>query len=246
MKRLFIIALITVYLTGCAEANLGYGFGKGSGSAGSNKNVVVKSNNIKIYRFTSPLNQGAVWRQSTSIFDFESAYDEGYGIRQNWVELSNAFVRTPRKYRDADPISEPSVSLDSGLESYLTALQGKTTLAAAHTAYFTTFYPNSTILTQHARTVKGLQCMQTKAVYNKEYLVELQCPVFFRNTFGTITYLMHTMGGGNEVDLIDKNMPSFNHIIDTIEFIEPVSQTVPAGYSLDEQFERIQDPKWKL
>ncbi|MDO8416725.1 MAG: hypothetical protein Q7S87_11010 [Agitococcus sp.] len=247
MKLLSFVLLLTLYLTGCAEGNLGYGFGHGSGSAGHNNDVVLKSNKIKIYQFKSPVNTGAVWRQPTSFFDFQSSYDEGYYISQNWVALSNAFTRTPRKLRDVDPIGQGLTAFpDAHLLGYLNALTGKVSLEKAHTAYFSAFYPNSTILSQEQKSVKGINCMQTKAIYNKEYLVELQCPVFFRNTFGTITYLMHTMGGGNTVDLIDQNIPAFNHMVDTLEFIEPPSQKIPDGFSLDEQFKRIQEPNWKL
>jgi hypothetical protein len=247
MKLISFVLLLTLYLTGCAEGNLGYGFGHGSGSAGHNKDVVLKSNKIKIYRFNSPTNTDAEWRQYTSLFDFQSSYDEGYGISQNWLALSNAFTRTPRKFRQADPIGQGLTAFpDAHLLGYLNALTGKISLEEAHTAYFSAFYPNSTVLSQEQRKVNGVQCMQTKAMYNKEYLVELQCPVFFRHTFGTMTYLMYTMGGGNKIDLIDNNMADFNHMINTLEFIEPPSQKIPDGFSLDEQFKRIQEPNWQL
>ena len=159
-------------------------------------------------------------------------------------------------------------------------------LEAAHTQYFNTFYSGAKIINQHRRMVDGVECMQTKAIYKDRALVELQCPVFFRNTFGVVRYIiyMNTSGNwnnglkldelitkygnekGREVydrlhpisrvmrdagvkdasSYIDYYMPAFNHIVDTLEFVEPVSQKVPAGFSLDEQFKRMQDPNWKL
>lgn len=38
----------------------------------------------------------------------------------------------------------------------------------------------------------------------------------------------------------------FQHLKDTLEFIEPPSQKIPDGFSLDEQFKRIQEPNWQL
>lgn len=267
--RNILIIMVMLTLTSCAEMNLGYGLGKGSGSAGENELIVIKLKGTALYRFRSPLNPQTDWRKTYDIFDMKE--QTGFFISQIWVGLSQGFDKERLKYRMLDPLTTYEESLksdiDSGLEFYLTALQGKTTLAQAHTAYFSAFYPNAKVLEQAQRSIKNIQCMQTKAIYKGRYLIELQCPVFFRKTFGTMTYLMNTTtdmsfyferpkyarpnalndtGANSYAEYFDYHMPAFNHVVDTLEFIEPVSQTVPAGFSLDEQFQRMQNPKWKL
>lgn len=287
MKGFLQVTIFAFLLGGCAEANLGYGFGSGSGSADSNKPITIKEQQVKLYTFNSPLNPSGDWREQYVNFEmFKKEFNnEAYFISQNWVELSSRFFKTPRKIRYADPTGKRHIP-DAHLSGYLNALAGKVSLEKAHTAYFSAFYPNSTVLSQEQRSVKGIKCMQTKAMYEGKSLVELQCPVFFRNTFGTITYMlaMNTTGiwdnglkfedlitqYGNEKGMeiydrlhpisrqmrdagvkdassyIDYYMPAFEHIVETTEFIEPPSQKIPEGFSLDEQFKRIQEPNWKL
>ena len=234
-------------LGGCAEGNLGWGAGQSKGAIGNDISITFSEKDTKLYGFKSPAKGMGDWRVVSERFKSNTTFDNAsYYISQNWIALSSRFIKSSGKMRLADPINSEHTIESSYLSEYLAALKSKQTFSEAHTAYFSAFYPNSTVLSQEQRSVKGIKCMQTKAIYNKEYLVELQCPVFFRNTFGTITYLMHTMGGGNTVDLIDQNIPAFNHMVDTLEFIEPPSQKMPEGFSLDEQFKRIQEPNWKL
>lgn len=247
--KIFILSVICLFVFGgCAEGNLGWGFGSGSQSAGHNRLITLSEREVKLYAFKSPLNEAGDWRQTYDHFKTHKTYfeDESYGISLNWVGFSTRYNLHQKKPRIGSLYNDANVYQNVYLDLYLNALTGKISLEEAHTAYFSAFYPSSTVLFQEQRKVKGVQCMQTKAMYNKEYLVELQCPVFFRHTFGTITYLMHTMGGGNTINDIDQNMTDFNHMIDTLEFIEPPSQKIPEGFSLDEQFKRIQEPNWQL
>lgn len=78
---------------------------------------------------------------------------------------------------------------------------------------------------------------------------QLICPVFIRDTLvlAKVTLAIKYRSSNKLADDARvKILSDFMHVVNSLEFIEPVTQKVPDGFLLDEQLKRMHDPKWKF
>lgn len=112
--------------------------------------------------------------------------------------------------------------------------------------------------------LNGMKCLKgrdkDKLGINRgtRYVVSIRCPGFFRKTYGTIMVSLTVDDVNNRFDMSLEDAykeaeEKINYSISTFKLIEPFSQKIPKGYSIDEQISRIDKgrreygpPKFKL
>lgn len=75
----------------------------------------------------------------------------------------------------------------------------------------------------------------------------IECPGFFRNTFGVLQITMRVSADSldHAKSIFFKREVDFNKSVDSFEFLSPFSQKIPSGFSLDDQLKRATG-KWYI
>lgn len=75
----------------------------------------------------------------------------------------------------------------------------------------------------------------------------IECPGFFRNTFGVLQITMRVSADSldHAKSIFFKREVDFSKSVDSFEFLSPFSQKIPSGFSLDDQLKKASG-KWYI
>lgn len=275
-SKIIYFFLLALFLVSCAEIN-GYGWGSGNDRRGKDELRRIYSDGDDTLLFSSrmPLKGQGEWMYSYSSSEkrskkwgkprWESVFAErdhvmivfGFGAYRNNI------IRVGENYAEKIEFSS------NGLELYLDGLKNRDNLLKMHREVVENFYKEVKGLTITERKLKDVICFQSEGLYDRSMFFEIKCPVFYRNTLGVMSYLLYSdplaseesdkkeqeiLKGSSHISsnqrvrlAYQKGVLAINHIFNTTEFVEPVTQKIPEGFSLEEQFNRMKNnPDWKL
>jgi hypothetical protein len=233
MNRFFIQTLMAISLSTLSACSFGPDFTAPRGEV-NNIDLIVAQQGITLFKTKSPPKD---FMKSLPVLMFRRAgYSDGKPIFLDGLDdLNNSMI---------------SVNFDEAIDTDF------------YRNYYDSFFKKSFINVKNndkygvsvfLKKIKSVDCKYSvvKGIYNPG--IQLICPVFFRNTFGLVWLSFSATNGnfkGTLEDLeerIKKMEPLFEHMVNNLEFVEPVTQKVPEGFSLEEQFKRMKNnPDWKL